>query len=75
MLQVGGGLDLGEESLGTEDGRQLGTQHLERDLAVVAYVVGQVHGSHAALAEFPFDAVAIREGGGEALRERGHGVR
>ena len=46
--------------------RQLGAQHLERDLAVVAQVVGQVDGGHAAGAELALDPVAVGEGGGQA---------
>ena len=65
MLQVGGGLDLGEEPLGAEDGGELGVQHLERDLAVVLEVVGEVHRRHAARAELALDAVAVGERGGE----------
>ena len=61
MLQVGGGLDLAQEPLGADDGGQLGPQHLERHLAVVLQVLGQVHRGHAARAELPLDAVAVGE--------------
>ena len=73
MLEIGGGLDLLEEPPGAEDGGQLGPQHLEGDLAVVAHVVRQVHRGHAALAQLPLDAVAVGEGGGEALGGGRHG--
>ena len=70
MLQVRDGLDLGEEALGADHGGQLGPQHLDRDLAVVLEVLGEVHRGHAAGAELALDAVAVGEGG----REVGPGV-
>ena len=65
MLEVGGGLDLGQEPLGADHGGELGAQHLERDLAVVPEVLGEVDGGHAARAELALDAVAVGEGGCE----------
>ncbi len=59
MLQVRRRLDLGQEALGTDDGGQLGLQDLERDLALVLEVVGQVDGGHPALAELVPDDVAV----------------
>src|SRR5574339_160359 len=44
VLEVGGGLDLGEEPLGPDDRGQLGPQHLDGDLAVVPKVLGPIHG-------------------------------
>jgi len=60
------GLDLLHEPLGAEHGGELRAQHLDGDLAVVFEVLGQIDGSHAALAELTLDAVAIGEGGREA---------
>jgi len=51
VLQVGGGFDLLQEARATDDRGQLRPQHLERHLAIVLDVVGQVHRGHAALAE------------------------
>ncbi len=48
MLQVGRGLDLGEEAFGPDDSGELRPEHLERDLAIVLEVLGEVHGGHAA---------------------------
>ena len=58
MGQVGGGLDLGEEPLGTDDGSQLRLEDLERDLALVLEVVRQVDCGHTALAQLTLDGVA-----------------
>ena len=62
MLQVGGRLDLGQEALGADHGGELGPQHLERDLAVVPQVVGEVDRRHAAGAELALEAVAVGQG-------------
>ena len=67
MLQIRGGLDLGEEPLGADHGGELGPQDLERDLAIVSEVVREVDGGHAALAQLALDPVAICEAGGEPL--------
>ena len=72
MLEIGGDLDLVEEPLAADDGRQLGPQHFHRDLAIVLDVVREVHRCHAAGAHFPLDAVAVGEGGLEALKELSH---
>ena len=74
MLQVGGGLDLGEEPLGADHGGELGAQHLDRDLAIVLEVVREVHGGHAARAELALDAVPVGEGGGKPRDGVAHGV-
>ena len=44
MLEIRGDLDLGQEPFGS----QLGFQDLQRDLAFVLDIVGQVDGSHPA---------------------------
>ena len=62
MLQAGGGPDLHDEPLGTQDGGELGLQHLEGDLAVVPQVVGQVDGGHAAFTQGMVDRVPTRQG-------------
>ena len=59
---------------GAEDGGQLGPEHLERHLAVVAHVVGEVDRGHAALAHLALEAVAVGEGGAQVRERLGHGV-
>ena len=75
MLQIRGGLDLLEESLGAEDGREFGAEDLEGDLAVVAEVVREIHRGHAALAQLAVEAVAILKCGGQTRRNSSHGTR
>jgi hypothetical protein len=67
VLEIGGELDLLEEPLRADDGGQLGVQHLDGDVAVVLEVLGEVHRGHAARAELALEAVAVGEGGGEAV--------
>ena len=72
MLQRRRGGDLLHEPLGAQDRGQFGLQDLERHLALVLEVLGQVDGGHAALAELPLDPVAVGEGGGEAVECAAH---
>ena len=75
MLQVGDGLDLAQEALGPDDGREVGPEDLDGDLALVAEVVREVDGGHAALAQLALDPVAVGEGRPESLNGVGHGVK
>ena len=68
MLELGDDVDLAEEPLGAQRRGELGPQDLERDLAVVLEVVGEVDGGHAALAELALDAVAAAEGGTQSFQ-------
>ncbi len=68
VLQVGRELDLGQEPLGADHRRELGPQHLERHPPVVADVLGQVDGRHAAGADLALEAIAVRQGGSGAGR-------
>ncbi len=61
MLERRGGPDFLEESVATEDGTQLGAEHLEGDLAVVPRILGQVDGGHATRADLAEELVPIAE--------------
>ena len=74
VLEVGRQLDLGQEPLGADHGRQLGAEDLHGHRPVVADVLGEVDGGHAAGAGFAVETVAVREGGLEAAEEFGHGA-
>ena len=50
VSQVGGRLDLGQEAFGSDDCCEFWLQDLQRDLALVLEVIGQVDRRHAALA-------------------------
>jgi len=52
---------ISQESLDAYEAGELGVHDLDRHLAVVADVVGQIHVGHAAGAELPLDRVAVRE--------------
>ena len=74
MGETGGELDLAEEPVGADRGREVGTEDLEGDLAVVAEVLGQEHDGHAALAELALELVAAGESGFELLLQGVHGA-
>ena len=65
MVEPGGDGDLPEKPLGTERGRDLGSQHLERDGPVMLQIVGQMDRGHAAPTQLPLDAVATSQSRGE----------
>ena len=72
MPEARGRLDLAQEALGAERGGELGAQDLDRDLAVVPEVLGEVDRGHAARAELALDPVAVGERRVEAVRGCGH---
>jgi hypothetical protein len=72
MLQVGDGLDLEQESLGADDGRQFGPEHFDRHPAPMLEILGQVHRGHAALPQLPLDAVAVGQRCPQAVGDTGH---
>jgi hypothetical protein len=57
VTQPGHQLDLTQESIGTDAGRELRMQDLDRDLASVLQVLGQQHHGHAAAADLRLDGV------------------
>jgi hypothetical protein len=68
VLECGDRPDLKEKPFGAHGSGQLGFQDLDRDLAVVLQVLGEVDRGHAALAQLALEAVAVGQGGGEALK-------
>jgi hypothetical protein len=65
MLEPGGYTDFMEEAFWTEGNRELRPEYLERDGPIMAEVVREVYGCHAAPAELTLDSIAISEGGFE----------
>ncbi len=59
MLQAGRELDFAQEPVGAERGCELGTQHLDRHLAMVLAVFSHEHCRHAALADLSIDVVGM----------------
>ena len=70
MLQRGGKLDLLKKPLRADDRTELGMQQLDRHVAPVTHVLGQIHGRHAALPELAFQPVAISDLFGKAAGAR-----
>jgi hypothetical protein len=67
MLQVGGKLDLAEDTLRAYYRSEVGFEDLEGDVPVVFDIAREVNGRHPAGADFAFDAIAAFEGCGELL--------
>jgi hypothetical protein len=61
-------VDLAEEALRTDDGGELGEEHLHGHRTSVLDVVGEVYRRHAAPAQLTVDAVAIGQPGLEATK-------
>ncbi len=72
MLQVGVVLISLEKPLGADHRGEFRPQHLDRDLAIVLEVVGEIDRGHPALADLALDAIAAGEGLLESGRRLGH---
>src|SRR3954452_21245139 len=59
MLEAGGDLDFLEEPLGADHRRELGVEHLDGDLPVVARIRREEDGRHSAAAELALDRIAV----------------
>src|SRR5688572_13003186 len=73
MLEVRRGADLREEPLAADDRRELGAEHLDRDVAIVLDVVREVDRGHPARAKLALDAVPAIESRRKLIEDRGHG--
>jgi hypothetical protein len=69
VLECGSYTDFVEEAVGPNGSRELSSKHLERDRAVMAKVVREVHRRHAAPAELTLDAVTVSQGGCEGFSD------
>ncbi len=81
MAQPRRDLDLAEKAVGAYGVSELRIEHLERDLAAVANVLGEIDRRHPAAADLAFDPITAADRGDErgdsvrrALSER-HGDR
>ena len=68
VLEVGGDLHFVDEALYPDRGGQVLPEDLDRDLAAMPAVPGEVHVCHSAFAQLALDFVAIGEGGPELLQ-------
>ena len=59
VLEVRGGANLCEKPLRTDDRRQFGLEDLDRNVAAVPEVLGEVDRGHPTLAERPLDAAPV----------------
>src|SRR5438034_9509814 len=72
-LERGRDLDLAQETLGTDRGAEIGSEHLDRHLTAVLQVVGEIDRGHSSLTQRALQAVAVGqrlEIGRASCRER-----
>ena len=74
VLQPGGHPDLTQEALDAEHGGELGTQHLQGDVAIVLEIACQIYRCHATGTDFTLDSVVLGEGRPETFERVGHGI-
>ena len=60
MLELRRRLDLGQEALGADGGRELGLEYLDRHFAIVPEIVRNVHRRHSADTYLGLYAIAGR---------------
>jgi hypothetical protein len=72
MLQPSDKTDFALEPLGPGGRGQFGSDHLERDGAIVLEVAGEVHRGHAAATELALDQVSTGQGGLEGSGDTRH---
>jgi hypothetical protein len=59
MVESSGDSYFIQKPLGTEYGRELGSENLDRDLAIVFEIVSEVDRGHPASADFPLNSIAV----------------
>lgn len=72
MLQLCRDLDLTRETIRADRCRQLGPEELDRDVATVPEIPGQLDRGHGTLPDLALDRVAVGESSLEAIQRLGH---
>ena len=67
VIEARSDVDLAQEAPAAQHCAQFGFEQLERHLAAVAHVVGQIDRGHAARTKLVLDDVAVGKGGLEAF--------
>ena len=57
MLELCGGLDLGQKTVGADDGRDVRLQNLDRDVTIVFQIASEIDDAHSAFAQLVQHAV------------------
>ncbi len=74
VLEPSGRLDLAQETLGAQRGRQLRAQDFDRHLAAVFEVFGEIDHGHPATTELTIEGIAAGQRRFQALKGVGHEV-
>src|SRR5262249_15427321 len=72
VLEPGRRLDLAQEAWRADVLHTLGVHDLDRDLAIVPQVMGEIHGGHAARAQLALEPIAVRYRRTEVLEPLSH---
>ena len=72
MLELGSNLDLAMKARRADGGREIIAQHLDRYLATVPHILGQIDGRHPASAELALDDVLAKQAGVDLCDAIGH---
>ena len=72
-MEVGGGLDLLQESLGADEACDFRTEHFDSDLPVVPHIMGEKDRRHGAGAQLAIEHVPAGKGALETVECGVHG--
>jgi hypothetical protein len=72
MAKPGSHLDLSQEPLIPEPGRQVGVENLQGDATMKLEILCQVDRGHAAATELALEGIAVAQGISEISRSSGH---
>ena len=72
MLQLRGGANLAQESIGADRGSDVGAQHLDRHESTVLEVAREVDGCHPATTKLPVDLIPVRKRCSQAVERVRH---
>ena len=73
MLKAGGDLDLAQEPLGTERGREVRTEDLDGDLSVMLQIFSEIDSRHSPAADLPLYRVSVSQSSLQTVQQVGHG--
>ena len=72
VCEVSGDAYLAEKAIRAECCSEVGTQHFDRYLALMSYILSKIDGSHTTATEFSLDLVAVGKCGFEVFKAVGH---
>src|SRR5687767_7757124 len=71
MEKLGCDLDFAQKALRADRGREIGGEHLDRDLTIVFQIAGEIDRGHRTAADLTLDQIAPAESAAHALQKAG----